>query len=282
MSIVIVSDTSSDLGGAKSKALGVDLVPTRVVFDGQIFRDGVDLDRVAFYTKLHSAGKKVPTTDPATSDDFAATFARHVAAGNTVVCPTVSADISKTFENARAAAKSFGDKVCVIDSRTVSGGLLLQARFAAEAARAGRPLDDILGLLERMRQHQYATFTPPDLSYIGRSARLSRFSLAVGSLLNVNPVLRVRDGRMEPVSRVFGIEKAHEALIDIVVKNVTDPASTHMLVGHAHAAHIGDAILKRILGKLPEAPASMTLFELGPSVAVHSGPRTIAVFSART
>ncbi len=282
MSTVIVTDTSSDLGGAKSTAFGGELVPTRVIFDGRSYRDGVDMDRVTFYTQLHSAGKNVPTTEPASIDDFSEVFSRHVRAGNTVICPTISAEISNTYEHAKVAASHFPENVFVVDSRTVSGGLFLQARFAAEAAREGKSVGEILALLDRIREDQHATFTPPDLSYIGRSARLNRFSLALGSLLNVNPVLRVRDGRMEPVSRAFGIEKAYDALVDIVVKNVDDPASTHMLVGHAHAAHIGDAILKRVVEKLPEPPASMTLFELGPSVAVHAGPRTIAVFSART
>lgn len=278
MSITIVTDSASDLGGAKSKALGVHIVPTRVVFDGTSFRDGVDMDRVTFYTRLFRE-KLLPTTEPAAVEDFVEMFAHLVEAGHEIVCPLTSSAISKTYENALHAALRFGSKVQVIDSQTVCGGLFLQVRMAADAAHAGASATEIVAMLASARSAQHATVVPPDLSFISRSTRLNRFKLALGTLLGVTPVLAMRDGNLVPIAKARGFEQAQEMMVEIAARAVTDPSRTHILVGHAHAAHLGDAALTKFKAKLSGEPASASLFEFGPSVAVHSGPKTLGVFS---
>jgi DegV family protein with EDD domain len=100
--VTIVTDSGNDLSKEEAARYGIEIVPVYIIFGQERSRDGVDIDRATFERRV-AAGEK-PRTEPASIDDFKHVFERITASGNEVVCITLSSQISKSFENASAAA----------------------------------------------------------------------------------------------------------------------------------------------------------------------------------
>lgn len=105
----------------------------------------------------------------------------------------------------------------------------------------------------------------PDLTYLGRSGRLT--------------ILQVKEGAVETAGQTRTYEKAQELIVDIVTRNVADVTKTRFVVGHTHAPELADRISGALRTKLNFPPKSFTIYEVGPTVAVNAGPGAIAIFS---
>jgi DegV family protein with EDD domain len=279
MGVTIMTDTTSDMSPAQAKEFGIEVVPLWIVFGTERLRDGVDIQRTVFYTRL-AAAKELPHTEPADESTFAASFGAAVNAGNDVVATVISSHLSETYKNAVAAASKFGSKVRVVDSQTFSGGLFIQALIAKDLAKAGASAGDIVHALEQSRTGQHGYFISPDLTYLGRSGRLNKAIVALGSVLKVNPVLRIQNGIVDTAAQTRTYEKAQELLIDIATRNIGDISKMRFLVGHAKAPALGAQITETLKTRLSVAPKQLIEYEAGPAVAVNGGPGSIAIFSA--
>lgn len=278
MSIVVITDSAADMSSAQAREYGVEVVPLWVVFGEERLRDGVDISRATFYERL-AASKELPRSEPLDEAGFSTVFTKHVGAGNECIVPIVSSKLSKTYEHAAAAAAKFGDRVHVIDSQTLSGGLFLQAMVAAEMARAGASAKDIVAALERGKSAQHGHQVMPDLTYLGRSGRLNKAIVALGTVLKVNPILQVRDGVVETAGQTRTYEKAKELIVEIATRGIADVTRTRFAVGHVHAPELAEHIATVLKAKLDIPPKAFIVYEVGPTVAVNVGPGAIAIFS---
>ncbi|MHB8145840.1 MAG: DegV family protein [Vulcanimicrobiaceae bacterium] len=278
MGVVVVTDSSSDLSSASAREYGIDVVPLWIVFGSERLRDGVDIQRSTFYSRL-AAAKDLPHTEPIDEDTFSEIFARHVAAGHDVVAPVLSEKLSETHKNALAAARKFPGRVHVVDSQTFSGGLFLHALAAAELAKAGKNAAEIAKILEAARASQHGYFITPDLSYLGRTGRLNKAVVALGTMLKVNPVLRIQNGIVDSAAQTRTFDKAQELLVDIAARELRDASKTRFMVGHANSPEHGALELAALREKLGSEPRSLMLYEAGPTVALHGGPGSLGIFS---
>lgn len=277
MGVTIVTDSTCDMNAAQAREHGIDVVPIWIIFGSERMRDGVDITRANFYARL-AAAKDLPRTEAPEAAVFEAAFARAVESGNEVVAPVVSMGLSETFKNAAEAASKFGSKVRVWDSKTLSGGLFLQAMVAGDMAKAGAGAADIIATLEHGRGVQHGYLISPDLSYLGRSGRVNKAIVALGTMMKVSPVLQVKNGAVESAAQARSWEKAQELLIDMAARNATDVTKTRFAVGHTHAPELAESISAALKAKLGLPPKSFTIYEGGPTVAVNGGPGSAAAF----
>ncbi len=278
MSVVVVTDSSCDLAPSQARALGIEVLPLWMVYPNERLRDGVELSRAQFYARLTSE-KDLPHSEPIDEATFAQTFARHAAAGDEVVVTVVSSGLSKTYEHAKAAAAAHAGRVHVIDSQSFSGGILLQAMAAAEIAKAGASGAEIAAAIERAKSAQHGYLIMPDLTYLGRSGRLNKAIVALGTVLKVTPILQMKGGVVETAAQTRSYDKAQELLIDITARNTPNPSITRFAIGHTNAPDLCDHIATALKTKLGIPPKSLTTYEGGPAVALHGGPGAIGVFS---
>jgi len=278
VSVTIVTDSSSDLSSASAREYGIEVVPLWIVYGQERLRDGVDIQRSTFYSRL-AAAKDLPHTAPIEEAEFAEVFARHVAAGNDVVAPVISDKLSETYKHAVAAAAKFPGRVHVVDSQTFSGGLFLQTMAASELAKAGKSAAEIAKVLEAARATQHGYFITPDLTYLGRTGRVNKAVVALGTMLKVNPVLRIQNGVVDSAAQTRTFERAQELLVEIATRELRDVEKVRFVVGHANAPENGARELTALRAKLGGEPRSLTLFEAGPTVAVHGGPGSLGIFS---
>jgi DegV family protein with EDD domain len=277
MGVTILTDSTCDMSSSQAREHGVDVVPIWILFGSERLRDGIDITRTSFYERLATA-KDLPRTEPPDTAAFEAAFAAAVDAGNEVVAPVVSMALSDTFKNAAAAAAKFGSKVRVWDSKTVSGGLYLQAMVAGEMAKAGASTGDIIAVLEHGRGVQHGYVISPDLTYLGRSGRVSKAIVALGTVMKVSPVLEIKNGAVESAAQARSWEKAQELLVDMAVRNTPDVTTTRFVVGHTRAPELAESIGVLLKTKLDFPPKSFHVIEGGPTIAVNGGPGSAAVF----
>ncbi len=279
MAIAIVTDSTSDIEPARAAELGVDVVPLFVIFGEKSYRDYLDLSRAEFYEKL-AHEKTLPVTSQPTPAMFAEVFAKHVEAGNDVVCILISQALSGTINAARAAAEQIaGAKIHLVDSQSVAGGLGLQVLRAVELARSGASVEVILDALESDRATQRLFAALPDLSHVVRTGRIGKAKAVLGTLMKIVPVIVLKDGVVEPGAQVRTFARAQEAMIASSVQSVAEPAQARFIVTHTNAPDVAQRVADRLLERLETEPNYLRVLEAGPVIATHAGAGAVGIFS---
>ncbi|MCK4449692.1 MAG: DegV family EDD domain-containing protein, partial [Anaerolineae bacterium] len=170
--IRVVTDSSCDLPRRLVERFKIAVVPLIVRFGPEVYYDG-ELSVDEFWEK--GAGPHHPQTSQPSVGAFEEVFERLVTQGKQVLCLTITGKHSGTFNSARLAAQRFGEAVKVFDSLSLSLGLGLQALAAAQAARAGRSMQEILALLEDVRGRMRLTIVLDTLENLRRGGRADGF-----------------------------------------------------------------------------------------------------------
>ncbi len=282
MSIAIVTDSTSDIEPGRAQALGITVVPLFVVFGERSYRDYIDLSREEFFKKL-ATEKTLPITSQPTAQMFEEAFAPLVADGREILCITISSKLSGTINAARAAAQHFpGANIEIYDSQTAAGGLGMMALRASELAQQGKGRDEIVAALdhERVTQRLYACIA--DLSHLQRTGRIGKAQAVLGTLMKIVPVLVLRDGEVAAEAQVRTFARAQEAMLDLALKAVSDPAKARFLVMHTNAPALAQAVLEKVRTRLDGVvPKLLDSIEAGPVIATHGGPGAVGIFVAQ-
>lgn len=277
--VAIVTDSTSDISPQAAAELGVTVVPLFVIFGEKSYRDYIDLSRDDFYDRL-AHDKALPITSQPTSQMFEEAFAPLVAAGADILCITLSKALSGTINAATSAAAQFPDaSISLFDSMTVAGGLQLQVLHARELAAQGKPVCEIVSALEADRAVQSLYATLPDLSHVVRTGRIGKAQAALGTLMKIVPVLRLKDGVVEAEAQVRTFARAQTAMVDAAMRRISSPANARIMVMHTRAPQIAQQMAKVVRERLGTAPRSLELLEAGPVIATHAGAGAVGIFT---
>jgi DegV family protein with EDD domain len=271
--IHLVTDSTSDISPSEARTLGVHVVPLIVRFGEEQFRDGVDIDPDQFYAKLeHSAVH--PTTSQPSPDVFATLYKTLLTdPQDQVVGLHISAKLSGTLQSAALAAQEFDPgRIHLVDTESVSGGLQLLVRAALEDIQAGDTAAAVAEKATRRRSKVTILVLLDTLTYLHRGGRIGRAQAFVGSLLNVKPLIAVRDGEVVPLARPRSRSKG----IEMIVEQVRACAPLRGLAEFHAAAAESMADLE---GRLGAAVSNVTavLGRIGPVVGAYSGPGGLGV-----
>ena len=269
MSVRIITDSASDMSPAEHPALRV--LPLSVTFGTDVYMDGVDIDHQRFYEMLVERDE-LPKTGQVNPYAFSQAIAEAREAGDEAVIITVGAKLSGTNQSARTAlAEAPGGDVYVVDSNNVTLGerVLVEGRGAAEIADAVEAVRDrvvVIGLLET-------------LEYLVRGGRLSAAAGAVGTLLNVKPVVAAEDGLIVQLGKARGSKNGRNLLNQKVEKAGGIDFSMPLALGYTG---LSDAVLKKYIEDSAALWAGHTEGELpvhtiGATIGTHVGPGAVAV-----
>lgn len=274
MSVAIVTDSTSDIEPARAQRLGIGVVPLFVTFGDASYRDHVDLSRSEFYRKLVSE-RVLPGTSQPTAAMFAQAF--EAAAGESVLCITISSKLSGTINAAQAAARQERRRVAVFDSQSASGGLGLMVLLAQELASADASLDEIVAALEEERRKQRVFACLPDLSHLQRTGRIGRAQAAIGTLMRIVPVISLEEGEVVARAQVRTFSRAQETMIELAVESISDPKRARFVVMHTNAPELAAANRERLVQRLGFVPRVLEVWEAGPVIATHGGPGAVGI-----
>ena len=271
----VVVDSTADFPDAPDRFANWRVVPLYVRFGDESYRDYVELGPEQFYARLRTASV-LPTTSQPTPGDFAATYAE-LSAFERIYSVHISSKLSGTFESARTAGAELGDKVRTIDSTTASAavgmlGLAIQRRLVE--GTTDREIDE---LVERFKRDAGLLFTVDTLEFLRRGGRIGRAAAMAGQVLNVKPILTIRDGEVIPLQRVRGWKKANAEFQRIFLESVSDAPGLRVGIAHADAPERARELEDAVRAVAMNAEVELVT-TLGAVVGTHAGPGTIGFF----
>jgi DegV family protein with EDD domain len=273
----VVLDSTADFPEAPDRFPNFRVVPLYVRFGDESFKDYVEITPDRFYERL-AASPVVPTTSQPTPGDFAAVYDELAPSYERILSLQISSTLSGTFASAEAAAAAAGDgKVRVIDSRTVSAALAMLALGVQRRLEAGTTDDEIDAYVERYRRTHRLLFTVSTLDYLAKGGRIGRAAALAGNLLNVKPILTIRDGEVVPLKKVRGSQKAFAEFREQFLSTSTDSETLKVGIAHATAPERLEALRAMVAYERPRAEVEIAT-TLGAVVGTHAGPGTIGFF----
>ena len=271
-SIGIVTDSTADLRPAVQERFGLGMVPLIVNWDGQTFRDKIDLTTADFYQRLRTS-KTLPKTGAPSLAAFEAAFREQLKTHDALISVNLASKLSGTYEVARKAAESVDpQRISVVDSGSVSVCLGWLAELAATLAQQGVAPAEIVKRLEDTRGRLRILALVETLEFLQRGGRIGRAAAMVGTLLSVKPILSVRDGEVAPVERVRTMNGALRRLVELAV--ALGPVERLGVVDSDAEANAAE-VERQLRAHYPDL--TIDRGELGPVVGTHGGPGVVGV-----
>ena len=273
MTVKIVTDSVADLPLELADELGITVVPLNVVFGNEIYRDGVDLTTDDFYRKL-AENKVLPTTSTPPLQTFIEVYENLANETDEILVITISRKLSATGESALKAVESVQKKcrIKIIPSEwaMMAEGLLVIE--AAKGANSGGNLDELIQITNRNISRLSMRIAFDTLEYLKRGGRIGKAKALLGSMLNVNPILGIKNGEVFP----FGQERSRNKAMHNLYKFVTGFSRIEGLaVEDATTPDEADEFVERIKVVFPEAPIYRS--KVSPVIGTNVGPRVIGV-----
>jgi DegV family protein with EDD domain len=272
--VSVVTDSSCDLPRRLVERLKIAVVPLVVRFGSEEHDEG-ELTRDEFWDK--AAGPHHPQTSQPSVGRFEQVFESLVARGREVLCVTITSKHSGTFNSAILAARRFGEAVKVFDSASLSLGLGLQVVTAAEAALAGHPLQEILALVEDLRERMQLTILLNTLENLRRGGRADGFIPIVDRMtrvLNVKVLINVVDGQLKLLSAARSFEGGLRRLLNIV--DGFKPLE-HLAVIHIRRPALAEEMADRLAARIGFPRERIMVGETGAALSTHGGVGVIGV-----
>jgi DegV family protein with EDD domain len=269
--VVVITDSTAYLPADLRS--GVVIVPVQVVIAGQAY-DETEPDTDALVTAALRSWQPVTTSRPS-PERFRQVYEEAAAAGaSAVVCATLSSDMSATHESAVLAARDVSIEVRTVDSRTVGMALGFAVLEGAERAADGASADEVAAVIEKRCATSTSLFYVDTLEYLRRGGRIGAARAAVGTALQVKPILQLVDGRVAPLEKVRTSGRAISRLEDLAAEAAGD-ADVDIAVQQLGAAERAATLAARLSQRLPQA--RVLECPIGAVVGAHVGPGMVAV-----
>jgi len=268
----IVTDSACDLTDELVKEHGVLVVPLTIRFGDEELEDRRQLSPEEFWQRCKGQMALPETAAPAPGSFMAAYQQAADEGADSVLCLTISSGVSGTYASAVTAADSFsGIPVRVLDTRSVTMGQGLMVIAAAEEAAAGAGLDDLVAAQEGRSRRLRVYGVLGGLEHLQRGGRIGGAQALLGSLLNIKPVIQVKDGVVAEESK----QRTRGRALAYLTTKVTEDAPMERLAVADGACDDFPDVLARLKAISTEHP--LLAVPLGPVVGTHTGPNTVGV-----
>ena len=272
----IIVDSSSNVPAAQQAQYRMLEVPTLVNFGVESFRNNVDLSAAEFYARFAAHPDDVPTTSQPPPAFFADAYRRAFDEGaDHVIVVTITRKLSGTYNSAVSAAQAFGpERFLLWDGNTISMGSGWQALVAARLLEGGVSGADLVATLTRVRDAMVGYAALDTLKYAALSGRVGNVQAGLGNLLHIKPILELRDGRVDAVSRARGRKRSLREIVERFNHDLTGQP-VNVAVQHANAADDAAALADELRQRLDVR--ELTSGDIGPAIAALGGPGAIGI-----
>ena len=268
--VAIFTDSASDLDPADAAAAGIDIVPLLVSFGDETFKAGVELNGPQFWDRMVAPDAPFPTTAASSPGEFKEAYEAAFAAGaEAIVSIHVAGNLSATIKSAQIARDMLPDReIHIVDSLGASMAEGILARMGVEMAAADRPASEIAETLETRAADVVIYVALETLEYLKKGGRISGAQAAIGTLLSVKPIIKVKHGVVTTAERVRTRSKARERVIELI----TEQPIERLAILHTTSAEV-ESFRDELLRRLPHLrPEDVTVGLVGASVGPHLGP----------
>ncbi|MFB5266349.1 DegV family protein [Paenibacillus enshidis] len=275
----IVTDSTADIPKELADELHIRIVPLTVMFGETAYLDGVEMTAGRFYPELVRS-KKLPTTSQPSPAEFRHAYETILEAypDAQIVSIHLSSGVSGTYQSAVIGRSMLDHEqpVAVYDSKSASYGYGYLVVHAARMAAAGREAAEIIHSLEELGRQRQLYFLVDTLEYLQKGGRIGKAAAAIGTLLNIKPILSIdQDGIIYPVEKARGHKKAMNRIVEMLEQKVKGQ-KIHVVLGHTADLSTVESLTDMLRSRFDVADVLYT--EIGAVIGTHVGPGTIAVF----
>jgi DegV family protein with EDD domain len=277
--VMIVTDSTANIPGELLNGNPVRILPLQVIWNSEILRDGVDIQPGEFYERLISE-KNLPSTSQATPEEFKQAYGEILDAGYEILSIHISSKLSGTLDSAIQAKRAFpGAKIELVDSLSTSMAMGFQVMSAARMAEMGATLAECKAVAQEAAKHTGVYFAVNTLEYLYKGGRIGGAAAFMGHMLNLKPLLELRDGQIEAVEKVRTLSKTIDRLLDLVEARLEhEKGPVRLCAIHANtpdqAAELLDRAVKRISKTLVSDAVISTI---SPVLGTHAGPGALGL-----
>lgn len=278
--IKIFVDTSADMPESLAAEKNIGILRFMSIFGDEAYVTGTELSNSAFYKKLEEFGD-IPKTSQTPYADMYDALLEASRENDTVIYFTISSKGSGQYNTARMAAEEIkesanpGADIRIVDTMSFSAYISMSALYAWDLAEKGENPDDIIKkTLEYIKTWEVYILVD-SLKYLEKGGRITKTSAIVGTLLDIKPVLTIRNGLIEPLEKIRGKKKVFKKLMDLIKENPDfDSDRNEFLIVQSNEEYA-----ETVRGLIGEEFGTKPLmeFEFGPVVGTHIGPGTLAV-----
>lgn len=274
--IGLVTDSTADVPVDLVDQHGIRVVPALVNIGEKSYRDGIEITREEYYLRLPKLNPP-PTTSAPSVGDFQEQYELLLSRGVSQIISVHAANtLSGIFNGARLAAQDFGDRIHVLDSGQLTLGIGFQLLAAAEAIAGGALMDEALAVIDRVRENVRVAALLDTLEYLRRSGRVSWARAIMGNILNIKPLIELRDGVVlrlgQARTRAQGVLRLMETLLS------WGPIE-RLAVLHTNAEAAARQMLDDLKPKLKKPPL---IVNVTTAIGTHVGPNGLGFAAVKT
>ena len=276
MKIAIVTDTTSGLTPQEAKELGVWVLPMPVTIDGREYLETVDLDR-DFFNQKQVEGAVITTSQPspaALTELWEELLEDH----DGVLYLPMTSGLSSSFATARSLSADYDGKVFVADVKRISVLLWQAVMDARVLAAKGLSLREIGEKLEEKALCASIYITPVTLEYLKKGGRLTPAAAAIGTVLNIKPVLQIQGGGVDTFAKVRGMKQATEKMFSALDQDLETRFAgkkVHIFAAYSGDPSVGEAWYAQM--KAHYGDRFVRMDPLALNITCHTGPGTIGL-----
>ncbi len=273
--IALVTDSTAYMPRDLVAQYGITVVPNVVTWGTKTYRDGIDIQSAEYFERLKTDPVQ-PTTAVSSVGEFRDGYARAADLAPVVLGIHISAKLSGTFNAAEQGRAMLPDKnITILDSNATAMALGFVVLAAARAAEAGQSAEQVIAAAKAAIPRVGLVFTVETLEYLRRGGRIGGAQAFLGGLLDMKPILELRDARVEPVERMRTKKKAIDRVLDLIAEKVAGKGAVHLATIHAAAPQEAANLLAAAKQRLNAVEGIMA--EASPTVATHTGPGTVGL-----
>ena len=272
---IIVADTTCGLPRDLLVKRGIPTVSQVVIFGEDAYHDDKELDTATFLQML-KASPVLPKTAAPEPPLYYPIFKDAQERGERVIVLAPSAKVSGTVRSAETAAQDFpGLDVRVIDTLTLSCNLGSLVLLADDMAKTGKSADEIEAKIIEMIPRGRIFFVVDTLEYLAKGGRIGGAKKLLAELLEIKPILTIREGQVEPFEQQRTKKRALTRLAEVVAEDCPKDAESYLSVMQVEAENEALQFVEML--KSSVAVSTIPIYELPPAIVVHGGPKTIGV-----
>jgi len=273
--IAVVTDSTAYIPQELRQRYGISMAPQQVIWGSETYRDGVDMTPTEFYKRLR-VDKTNPKTSQTSPGIFKEYFEKALQSADAIFCLTISSSLSQTFNSAHVAKNDLpGANITIVDTQSTAMALGFMAIAAAQGAEAGKSLEELKAQVEASVPKTGVVFVVDTLDYLHRGGRIGGGRRFLGNLLNVKPILHLKDGKVDALEQVRTKKKAIEFMLEHIGGLVAGKQNIRLATLHADA----EAEAKELLTTATQRynAVESVLAEVSPAVGAHTGPGTVGL-----
>ncbi|MGL5693892.1 MAG: DegV family protein [Peptostreptococcaceae bacterium] len=277
--IKIVCDSLSDVPKDLIDKYDIEVVPLTVIIDNIEYKDGIDITVDEFYKKLREENLS-PTTSQATYIQFKEVFEKYIEEGKDIIYIAGSSTATGTYQSAVMAKNDLNGNIYTYDSQSFSYGIGSLVVKAAKLASEGKTCEEIIKEIEIMKEKTCVFFSVDTLEYLKKGGRISSTKATIGNILNIKPILEVKDGLVSQVSQVRGKKHIISKFVELVKESCGDDLSNQVVgIGYSDDLKEREKLIEAVKSELNVK--EIQLFIVGTCIGSHAGPGVTGIVTLK-